>query len=94
MPLLQLTVLVKCLGVTAAATGTDFAYVFVAVAFAALPFSSHLTATKTNLVTPVPVAVASRQFGRKITKPFLKISKKSEFLPNMAKYFFFSKMPK
>ena len=94
MPLLQLMVLVKYLGVTATATGTDFAHVFLAVAVAALPFSSHLTATKTNLVTPVPVAVATRQFGRKITKPFLIIRKKKLIFAKNGKIFFFLKNAK
>ena len=39
VPLLQLMVLVKYLGVTATAIGTNFAHVSVAVA--ALPFLSH-----------------------------------------------------
>ena len=40
-------------------------------------FLKPLTATERNLVAPVPVAVATRQFLGKITKPFLKIRKKA-----------------
>ena len=41
VPLLQLIVSVKHLGVTATATGTHFPCVSVAVAVSALPFLSH-----------------------------------------------------
>ena len=53
-------------------------------------FPKPFTATETNVVAPIPVAFVARQFGRKITQPCTKISKKSYFfLPKKANYFIF-----
>ena len=88
MPLLQLMVLVKYLGVTLTAARTNFSHVFCSC-IGGSAFLKPFTATETNLVAPVAVAVATRQFGRKIANPVLKIRKK---MLKMAKKI--SKIPK
>ena len=73
MPHLRLKFSVKNIGVTATETGTIFASVCCSCGSA---FLKLLTATETNLVAPVPAAVATRQFGGKSPNLSSKSAKK------------------
>ena len=85
VPLLQLMVSVKYLGVTATATGTHFAHVSVTVAVVALPFLSYQLRQKQILLLQYLLQLQQDSFWGKSPNLSSKSAKKSDLLPNMAK---------
>ena len=94
VPLLQLMVSVKYLGMTATATGTNLACVSVAVAVMALPFLSHQLQQKQILLLQYRLRLRPDSFGGKSPNLSSKSAKKVIFCQKWQNIFFSSKMPK